>query len=164
MKGQDLLPTYRDCLFCGPEHAFGLKLKLRHADGAVVTEFAVARSFQGYEETVHGGIVSGILDEVMWWAVTLGARQIAMTRKIEVEFLRPMRCEAVHTARGRLAEARHRAFHASGEIEDDSGRVIARGRGLFMPAKTVSGAELARKLDLTRLSPEMAGIFSALLG
>ena len=164
MKGQDPLPTYRDCLFCGPEHAFGLKLKLRRAGGAVVTEFAVARSFQGYEETVHGGIVSGILDEVMWWAVTIEVRQIVMTRKIEVEFLSPLRCEAPHRAEGRLGEARHHAFRASGEIEDASGRVIARGRGLFMPAKTMSGAGLARGLDLTRLSPEMAGIFSALLG
>ena len=164
MKVPESLPTYRDCLFCGPEHAFGLRLKLRYEAGAVVTEAAIARSFQGYEETVHGGIVSGILDEVMWWAVAVEAKQIAMTRKIEVEFLSPMRCDVLYHVKGRLSLVRHRAFHASGEIEDPSGRVVARGKGLFMPAKTVSRGELARNLDLTRLSPEMAGIFSTLLG
>jgi uncharacterized protein (TIGR00369 family) len=160
----DNLPAYRDCLFCGPDHPHGLRLKLRCNEASVVADLSVDRGFQGYENTVHGGIVSGILDEVMWWAVTVGARKMSFTRKIEVEFLRPMACGEKYRAEGRLTTTRHGAFTASGQIEDGSGRVIARAEALFMAAKTVSREEFARKMDLSHLSPEMLEVFSAVLG
>jgi acyl-coenzyme A thioesterase PaaI-like protein len=159
------LPTYRDCIFCGPEHPFGLKLKLRYEYGMVVTELSVGASFHGYENVVHGGIVSGIFDEVMWWAVTVGVRQITATRKLEVEFLKPMHCETVYRVRAGVKERRPRLFLASGEIEDPSNGLVARASGLFMPIKNTAGRreELVAALDLTRLSPEMAAVFSTLL-
>lgn len=157
------LPGYEGCLFCGPEHPEGLHLQMYYRDGTVVADLSVRNFFQGYGNLVHGGIIAGLLDEVMWWAVTLQTRQLSMTRKAETEYLHAVRCEMPYTVKGRLLEAKHNTFFAAAAIEDPSGRAVSRGSSVFRPVKTISIAEFQKKLDLTRVSPDMRGIFCSLL-
>ncbi len=157
------LPGYEGCLFCGPEHPQGLRLQMHYRDGMVVADLMVRRFFQGYEDIVHGGVVAGLLDEVMWWAVTLGTRRLSMTRKAETEYLHAVKCEMPYSVKGRLVEVRHGTFFAAAEIEDPSGKVAARGSSIFRPVKTVSAAEFLKRLDFTRVAPDMKEIFCSLL-
>ncbi len=63
-----LLPGYKKCFFCGPATG-GLGLELHYTDDGAICEFTAGDRFQGYDGMLHGGIVTGILDEVMWWTV-----------------------------------------------------------------------------------------------
>ncbi len=58
------LPSYDKCFFCGPATG-GLALGLEYKEGSAFTEFTAHEKFQGYDGMLHGGIVAGVLDEVM---------------------------------------------------------------------------------------------------
>ena len=51
----------------------------------------------------HGGIITGILNEVMLWTVFMEAKKICATWKIEVEFQRPVVCGKIYRASGIIA-------------------------------------------------------------
>ena len=72
--------------------AGGLGLELHYEDGRAFCEFLAPEKFQGYQGMLHGGIVTGILDEVMWWTLFVRTRAVSAAWKIEVEFRRPVRC------------------------------------------------------------------------
>ena len=157
-----LLPCYRDCFFCGP-HGDGLKMHIQFKDGSAFSDFALDAKFQGYDKVVHGGIVTGILDEVMWWTIFAGIGKISVTRKMDTEFLRPVYCAASYRVKGKLLDERHGSIYVSGVIEDSHGEVTARGKGLFRPAKHITPDALAAKLDFSRVSPEMKEMLLAAL-
>jgi acyl-coenzyme A thioesterase PaaI-like protein len=157
-----LLPGYADCLFCAPDHPHGIRMQMDYRDGMVAADLTVPHLFQGYTDVVHGGIVAGLLDEVMWWVVTVESRRITMTTRIEVEYRDVVRCGMPYTVKGRLTQVRHGTFFGSGEIEDPSGKTIARGNGTFRPARAISLPVLLEKMDLTRVSPQMREILCSL--
>ena len=57
------------CFGCGANNPHGLKMKFS-TDGERVYSFMRAPDFMtGWDQTVHGGILSTMLDEVMGWGV-----------------------------------------------------------------------------------------------
>ena len=53
------------CFECGPQYPFGLKLELRLEGDELETEFVPGEEHGGWPGTVHGGIITGLLYEVM---------------------------------------------------------------------------------------------------
>ena len=157
-----LLPCYTDCFFCGPRGE-GLKMLIQFKDGDVFSDFVLDAKFQGYDNVAHGGIVTGILDEVMWWTIFAVAGKISMTRKMDTEFIRPVHCATAYRVKTKLLEQRHGNIYVSGVIEDSHGRVATRGNGLFRPARHITPAELVAKLDFSRTSPGMRELLLAAL-
>ena len=156
------LPCYTDCFFCGP-HGDGLKMLIQFKDGAVFSDFVLDAKFQGYDNVAHGGIVTGILDEVMWWTIFAVAGKISVTRKMDTEFIRPVYCATKHKVKAKLLGQRHGNLYVSGVIEDDHGSVATRGNGLFRPARHTTPAELLAKLDFSHTSPDMREMLLAAL-
>ena len=157
-----LLPCYSGCFFCGP-HGDGVKMVLQYEDGTAFSDLVLDPKFQGYGNVAHGGIVTGLLDEVMWWTIFAAAGRISMTRKMETEFLRPIYCATSYRVQGRLLSQRHGNFYVSGTVEDSHGKVAARANGLFGPARHITLSELAAKLDCRHVSPDMKErLFAAL--
>ena len=157
-----LLPCYKDCFFCGP-HGDGLKMLIQFKDGTAFSDVVLDAKFQGYDNVAHGGIVTGILDEVMWWTIFAAAGKVSVTRKMETEFLRPVYCAASYRVEGKLLDQRHGNIYVSGVIEDSHGKVAARGNGLFRPAKHITPGALATKLDFGHVSPDMKEMLLAAL-
>ena len=150
----DLLPCYKDCFFCGP-HGDGLKMLIQFKDGAVFSDFVLDPKFQGYDNLAHGGIVTGILDEVMWWTIFALAGKITVTRKMETEYLTPVLCGTPYKVKAKIVQQRHGNIYISGSIEDSHGKIAARANGLFRTARHTTPDELAVKLDFSRTTPEM---------
>lgn len=152
-----LLPGYKKCFFCGPSTG-GLALEIYCADGKAVCEFAADSRFQSYDGILHGGIISGILDEVMWWTLFVETRQMCATSKIEVEFKRPLVCGGTYRASGSFLRKAGKIYYLSGLIEDENRKVCARGSASFREW-IFTLEELAENLDFRGVSPEMRAIF-----
>jgi len=152
-----LLPGYKKCFFCGPATG-GLGLELRYGDGKAACEFTASDKFQGYDGILHGGIVSGILDEVMWWTVFTQTRQMCATSRIEVEFKRPVECGKVYRASGSFLKKTGKIYYLSGLIEDERGKVCARGNASFREFMFTL-EELAMHLDFRGVSDEIRALF-----
>ncbi len=157
-----LLPCYKDCFFCGP-HGDGLKMRIRFEDGCAFSDLVLDAKFQGYDRVAHGGIVTGILDEVMWWTILAVAGKISVTRRMETEFLTPVLCAVPYRVKGTLLSQRHGNMYASGVVEDGEGKVAVRASGLFRTARHTTPGELAAKLDFSHVSPEMKDMVLAAL-
>ena len=88
------------CFGCGQANASGLHLEFLLAeDGSVVSLPTVADTFEGPPGFLHGGVIATLLDEAMSKAVR--ARGLtAMTRQMEVEYLRPVPSATADSHRG----------------------------------------------------------------
>ncbi|HPP06291.1 MAG TPA: PaaI family thioesterase [Syntrophorhabdaceae bacterium] len=156
MKG--LLPGYKTCFFCGPATG-GLGLEMQCADGAVFCQFTANQRFEGYNGMMHGGIVAGILDEVMWWALFVETKIIAATTKMEIEYKRPVISKETYRARGQVLRLIHNTYHVSGIIETPSGQLCARANGYFRRLKRYTMEDIMKHLDFRGVPEEIRSFF-----
>jgi uncharacterized protein (TIGR00369 family) len=123
------------CFGCGRANEAGLKLEFSLAeDGMVVCLTTVPDTFEGPPGYVHGGIIATLLDEAMSKAVR--ARGLtAMTRKLDVEYLRPVPSGAPIRIEGRITASEGRKHWVQGRILNAVGSELASGKGLFIEVK-----------------------------
>jgi uncharacterized protein (TIGR00369 family) len=120
------------CFGCGPSNATGLRLEFMIAsDGAVVSLPIVPDTFEGHPGYLHGGIIATLLDEAMSKAVRAQGRP-SMTRKMEVEYLRPVPSGATLRIEGRVVRSEGRKHWAEAVIVNAEETALARGNGLFI--------------------------------
>jgi acyl-coenzyme A thioesterase PaaI-like protein len=150
-----LLPVYQKSFFMGQHRPDGLQLKLRYRKGVVYTDIAVSNAFQGYEGVAHGGILFGILDVIMWYAIFIDTKKICMTRKTDMDFLKPVLCDSTYRAQGKLERVEDRDVWATAWIEDAKKDRCAQVTALFRQAKNVDYREHVSKMDFTDVSPEI---------
>jgi uncharacterized protein (TIGR00369 family) len=149
-----LLPGYEKCFFCGPATG-GLGLEIQCNDGTVFCDFTAREKFQGYDGMLHGGIVTGVLDEVMWWALFVETKMVFATWKLDVEFRRPVLCGKAYRASAQFLSHLHRTYYVSGVIEDESGNVCARAKGSFRKTRQIALEEITRYLDFRGVPREI---------
>ncbi|MCK4904689.1 hypothetical protein KAS42_00380 [bacterium] len=53
---------HNKCFGCGEYSPHGLKLKFSLHGGVLTGEFKISSDYQGYDDIVHGGIITTILD------------------------------------------------------------------------------------------------------
>ena len=120
------------CFGCGQANANGLRLEFLLApDGAVVSLPVVPDAFEGHPGYLHGGIIATLLDEAMSKAVRVLGRP-SMTRKMEVEYLRPVPSGAPLRIEGRVVRSEGRKHWAEAVIVDAEETALAQGNGLFI--------------------------------
>jgi uncharacterized protein (TIGR00369 family) len=126
------------CFGCGPANATGLRLEFLLADdGSVVSLPVVAGTFDGHPGYLHGGIIATLLDEAMSKAVRAQGRS-SMTRKLEIEYLRPVPSGAPLRIEGRVVRDEKRKHWAEASIANEKGIVLAEGKGLFIEVHSPS--------------------------
>jgi uncharacterized protein (TIGR00369 family) len=120
------------CFGCGTDNAEGLHLEFEaEGDGTVFCKITISPRFQGPADHVHGGIIATLLDEVM----SKGNRVLgvtAMTRHMEVEYLRPVPLATPILLKGRNVRFEGRKYWCEGEIQDIEGKVLAKSKALFI--------------------------------
>ncbi len=138
------LPHTRSCFVCGEANAAGLKLRFE-TDGRVVqTRFRPGPVHVGFRETVHGGLIATLLDEIMVWACAVQTRRFAVCAELTVRYVKPVRPGAEYIATGELAANRkNRIFEATASLKAASGQVLAEASGKYLPIESATAAELA---------------------
>lgn len=129
------LPRTRSCFVCGIANPLGFRLQMQaEPDGLAVARFEFRREHVGFQDTVHGGLISTILDEVMVWACGVATRQFTYCAELTVRFRRPVRPEQPVVARARMTENRKgRLFLAEGSLFGPDGEVCCEATGKYIP-------------------------------
>lgn len=123
------------CFGCGPENRSGLRLRFyADAAGRILCRFRLPRRFLGPPGYAHGGIIATLLDEAMSKA-NRHRNIFAMTRQMEVEYLRPVPLGVALEVEGFSEAATSRKHHCRAELRDGSGRILAKATGLFIEVK-----------------------------
>ena len=120
------------CFGCGPANPIGLHLEFLLAEDATVVCFAtIPDTYEGPPGYVHGGMIATLLDETMSKSLrTLGIE--AMTRQMEVDYLRPVPSGAPIRLEGRLTRSEGRKNWTEARILNAGGTVLAHSKGLFI--------------------------------
>ncbi len=124
------------CFGCGPDNPQGLHLTftLSTADPVHPTATALVQLtelHQGPPGHIHGGLVATLCDEAMS-KLNRPLGLLAMTRHMEVDYLRPapLHTPLNLTARHLRREGR-KLFHAV-DLQLPTGETLARAKGLFV--------------------------------
>ena len=130
------------CFGCGQTNKTGLRLKFFvDEERTIVCRVRLAQRFEGPPGHAHGGIIATLLDEAM----SKANRQfgvLAMTRQMEVEYLKPVPLGAPLLLTGRHANSSGRKHHCEAQLANKDGVALARAQGLFI---TVDAAMLDRE-------------------
>lgn len=121
------------CFGCGGANARGMKLTFEQDDAArrIIGRFRLGAEYQGAFGSIHGGVIAVVLDEVMGKVCRFrGVR--AVTAEMNIEYLKPVWVDTDLVVEGYEKEMTGRNLHLVGEIQDASGKVLARSRGRFV--------------------------------
>jgi len=127
------------CFACGPDNPEGMRMKFKFDEkgGRAWCRFRLPLRFQGPPGHAHGGIIATILDEAMGKVNKLRS-VIAVTKTMEVEYLKLVPLRKTLLAEGRERSVRGRKHVNVARILNEKGEVLAQSRGLFIaidPAK-----------------------------
>jgi acyl-coenzyme A thioesterase PaaI-like protein len=130
-----------DCFACGTNNPIGLKLDFYRQGDFVCSDLVLNPYHVGWQNMAHGGIISTLLDEIMSWTVIYFKKTIAVTRQIQVRYMRPVPVEKPLTVKGTISsEETARSCHAEASLLDSEGKVLAKGKGEFV---VLSGDKLS---------------------
>ena len=126
-----LPPHYPTCFGCGPQAQAGLHLVVRREGDEVVTEHVFLASQSGAPGIAHGGMVSALVDDLLGYALYL-VLEPGVTRRLEVDFLRPVLVGTSYVVRGRVDRHDGRKVFTSCEGTAPDGTVVFRATALFI--------------------------------
>ena len=127
----DRIITTKMCFGCGSENPVGLHLDIKSGQGTAAAEWTVTENYVGWDDTLHGGILALIADEVMGHVVDLRREKI-VTAHLEMDFLTPirlgdtLRCEAKKSSTGRRSVKTEALITVDGETAAKSSGVYVK--------------------------------------
>ncbi|HEY6413461.1 MAG TPA: PaaI family thioesterase [Edaphobacter sp.] len=123
------------CFGCGPANPQGLHLVFTtdsNPEGTTATaHLQLDRFHEGPPGHIHGGIVATLLDEAMS-KLNRPLNVIAMTRHMEIDYLRPAPLfHPLILVSWHLSREGRKLFHQA-ELQHSDGTVFARAKGVFI--------------------------------
>jgi uncharacterized protein (TIGR00369 family) len=126
-------PRENHCFACGKDNPQGMHLEFYLDEGSrqAICKFKLSRRYEGPPGHAHGGIIATILDEAMGKVNKLH-KVIALTKAMEIEYLKPVPLGHELTAIGREQQTVGRRHINSAEIINEKGEILARSTGTFI--------------------------------
>lgn len=131
-EGSPLPSHHPNCLGCGTENPHGYHLVVvRNGRDAVTATHTFDQKHVGAPGIAHGGAVATVLDD-LYGFLLYSSGHLAVTRKLEVEYLRPVLLDVEYTLRATLVECRGRKIHMTATLEDANGALRTQSNALFV--------------------------------
>ena len=140
-----------NCFGCCPNNPLGLHLVFFEDGDDVVSTWRPSANYQGWVDTLHGGILSTLIDEVSGWVVTRKLQTSGYTVQLNVKFRKAvLTTEPQLTIRARVAKQVRNLAYIHAEILNASGEVCNEGEAVYF----LMGEEKARRMGFRRCEVE----------
>ncbi len=138
----DLIDFEHWCFACGRLNPHGLHLDFDVSHDRAQARFTAGQEHSGFEGTVHGGIVTALIDETMGWAI-FHEGVWGVTGRITVTFRQPVLVGIELLVTADVTKRTRRSMEMHGDIRDGQGTVLAEADALFllMPEERRRGLE-----------------------
>ncbi|MDZ4723503.1 MAG: PaaI family thioesterase [candidate division Zixibacteria bacterium] len=137
---------YSGCFICGDLNNSGVKARFYYDGDKAFTEITADILFEGYKGIFHGGVMAGLLDEVMVKALL--ARGIyVMTAEMTTNYLLPVKTGASLTITGKVIEERGRLFLCEANAVGKDSKVYAKATGKYLRVKNHLHELLLHSID-----------------
>lgn len=120
------------CFVCGQDNPFGLKLKFSYeesqGEARAVANFP--RHLQGWNDILHGGVLSMVLDEAMAKAIGFNGMK-GVTTELKVKFRQKARPATNYMVIGRITAIKKRLALTEAQVLDSDNKPIAVAEATF---------------------------------
>jgi uncharacterized protein (TIGR00369 family) len=86
----DLTDKGYNCFACAPSNPYGLKMEFQEDGDDIVSFWNPHTNFQGWLNTLHGGIQATLLDEIGGWLIARKFQTLGMTTNLNVKYKKPV--------------------------------------------------------------------------
>ena len=132
-----------DCFGCSPDNPIGIHMEFYEDGDDIVSFWNPQTHYQGWVDTMHGGILATIADETAGWVVFRKLQTSGMTTKLELKYRKPvMTTDSQITVRGRIAEQRRNLVTIDVSIENSKGETCVEGRATYFAFNKAQAAEM----------------------
>ena len=140
-----------DCYGCCHDNPIGLHMDFYEDGDDIVCFWNPQQHFQGWVDTLHGGIQSTLIDEIASWVVFRKMSTTGVTSNLEVKFKKPvMTTENQITLRAHLVELRRNIATIEVSLYNSRNELATIGNAVYF---TVS-QEKAREMGFTECELE----------
>jgi len=123
--------SHANCVVCSSRNEHGLGLNFKSLpDGSVEAMFDCNQSFEGYQNVLHGGITSALLDGAMTNCMFAYGIH-AVTAELNIKFRYPVVCCQSVTVRAWITRSSSKLHLLKAEISQN-GQIMATGTGKFV--------------------------------
>lgn len=84
------------CFGCDPRSEQGLRMEFYEDGDRIVSRWKPRPEFQGWVDTLHGGIQATLADEISSWGVFRKFQTSGVTSRMEVRYLKPIHTSEDH--------------------------------------------------------------------
>ena len=124
-------PTYH-CYGCDPNNESGLKMEFFEDGDDVVSHWHPRTEFEGWRNTLHGGIQSALIDEIASWVVFRKFQTSGVTSRLEVQYKKPVAIDQGHiTLRARVVRQRRQVIDIEVELFNAAGELCSQGLCIY---------------------------------
>ena len=79
-----------NCFACAPNNPYGLKMEFYEDGDDIVSLWTPGNNYQGWLDTLHGGIQATLLDEIGGWIIARKFQTSGMTTNLNIKYKRPI--------------------------------------------------------------------------
>lgn len=126
-----LPPHYPSCFGCGPDSEYGLKAVARKVGDQIHCTYTFSDRHAGAPGIAHGGTVAALVDDVCGFLLFV-VREPAVTRQLEVEYLKPVLVGVTYELVAKVDRREGRKLFVSCAGTGPDGTLTFRGGGLFL--------------------------------
>ncbi len=148
--------NYHNCFGCSASNAAGLRMTFRAQGESLCSRLTVPDHLCGWNNMVHGGVISTILDEIMSWAAIYLLKKVILTKSMTVDFIKPVFIRDELTAQGKVLERKSpREAQMTATLSNKSGEICATAVGTFalLAPKTIIRMGILDEASLRTIMP-----------
>lgn len=132
-----------NCIGCCPTNPLGFHLQFWEDGDDVVTEWSPSANYQGWIDTLHGGIISTLIDEVAGWVISRKLQTAGMTTTLKVKFLKPVSTtEPKVTLRAHIGTQKRNFVIVQVSLLNSQGEVCDEGEATYYAFSQEKAAEM----------------------
>ena len=140
-----------NCFGCCPDNPIGLHLEFYEDGDDIVCFWKPQTHYQGWIDTLHGGIQATLIDECASWVVFRKLQTSGVTSRLEVKYRKSiMTTEPQITIRARLVEMKRQVAFIDVEIYNSANELCAEGKAVYF----TMNEEKAREMGFTHCDCE----------
>ncbi|MCR5132151.1 MAG: PaaI family thioesterase [Prevotella sp.] len=140
-----------DCFGCCPTNPYGVHMEFFEEGDDIVSFWKPRQHYQGWINTMHGGILSTLVDEIAGWVVSRKLQTSGMTTRLDVRYKKAVSTlDPRLTIRGHIAEMKRNIAFIDVTIKNSKGEVCVEGQATYF----CMNAERAKEMGFEECKTE----------
>ena len=132
-----------NCFGCAPNNASGLKMEFYEEGEEVISEWTPQPQYQGWIDTLHGGIQAVLLDEICTWVIVRKLQTTGVTSKMETRYLKPVSTnDRKLTLRAHIVETRRNIVTVEASLYSEAGVLCTQATCTYFTFSKEKAAEM----------------------